>query len=46
MEKSGKVDATAAAALPKITGTPLFPTQDQSTKAGAYLSANWSKAIG
>jgi putative spermidine/putrescine transport system substrate-binding protein len=46
MEKSGKVDATAAAALPKITGTPLFPTQDQSTKAGTYLSANWSKAIG
>jgi putative spermidine/putrescine transport system substrate-binding protein len=46
MEKSGKVDAAAAAALPKITGTPLFPTQDQSTKAGTYLSANWSKAIG
>ncbi len=46
MEKSGKIDATAAAALPKATGTPQFPTDAQSTKAGAYLSANWSKAIG
>ncbi|GAC1507946.1 MAG: extracellular solute-binding protein [Candidatus Dormibacteraceae bacterium] len=46
MEKSGKVDAAAAAALPKVSGTPLFPTTDQQTAAGAYVSANWAKAIG
>ena len=46
MEKSGKIDATAAAALPKVTGTPQFPTQAQSTAAGTYLSSKWSQAIG
>src|SRR5438093_619584 len=45
MEKSGKVDSAAAAALPKITGTPQFPTQEQQTKAGDYVAANWSKAV-
>src|SRR6266511_3159959 len=45
MEKSGKIDAAAAAALPKITGTPQFPTQEQQTKAGNYVAANWSKAV-
>src|ERR1700730_9934804 len=46
MEKSGKIDAAAAAALPKVTGTPVFPTTDQQTAAGTYVAANWSKAIG
>ena len=46
MEKSGKVDAAAAAALPTVTGTPQFPTQAQSTAAGAYLASHWSAAIG
>jgi putative spermidine/putrescine transport system substrate-binding protein len=46
MEKSGKLDAAAAAALPKVTGTPVFPTADQQTAAGAYISANWAKAVG
>ena len=45
MTTAGTVDATAAAALPAITGTPQFPTQNQSTAAGAYLSAHWSAAI-
>jgi len=46
MEKSGKVDAAAAASLPKVTGTPIFPTEAQSTAAGNYLSSKWSQAIG
>jgi putative spermidine/putrescine transport system substrate-binding protein len=46
MEKSGKLDAAAAAALPKVSGTPVFPTEAQLTKAGAYVSANWAKAVG
>jgi len=46
MEKSGKLDTAAAAALPPITGTPQFPTQEQQTAAGTYIANNWSKAIG
>jgi putative spermidine/putrescine transport system substrate-binding protein len=45
MEKAGTIDKAAAAALPKITGTPQFPSQAQATTAGAYVSANWSKAV-
>ena len=45
MDKAGTLDKTAAAALPPVTGTPLFPTQDQATKAGAYISAHWAQAI-
>jgi len=46
MEKSGKLDATAAAALPKVSGTPVFPTADQQTAAGTYISSHWSAAVG
>jgi putative spermidine/putrescine transport system substrate-binding protein len=46
MENSGKLDAAAAAALPKVSGTPVFPTADQQTAAGTYISANWAKAVG
>jgi putative spermidine/putrescine transport system substrate-binding protein len=46
MQKAGTVDATAFAALPKVEGTPVFPTDAQTTKAKDYLAANWAKAIG
>jgi len=46
MEKSGKLDAAAAAKLPKVTGTPVFPTADQQTAAGTYVKAHWSSAVG
>jgi putative spermidine/putrescine transport system substrate-binding protein len=46
MEKSGKLDAAAAAALPKVSGTPVFPTADQQTAAGNYIAAHWSQAVG
>jgi putative spermidine/putrescine transport system substrate-binding protein len=45
MQTAGTIDATAAAALPPVTGTPLFPTQAQQTAAGAYLGSHWSAAI-
>jgi len=45
MQKSGKIDATAAAALPPVSGTPVFLSADQATKASAYLAANWAQAI-
>jgi putative spermidine/putrescine transport system substrate-binding protein len=46
MQKAGTIDATAFAALPKVDGTPVIPTEAQSTKAKEYLTANWAKAIG
>src|SRR5690242_6495675 len=46
MQKAGTIDATAFAALPKVEGTPVFLTDEQTTKAKDYLAANWQKAIG
>ena len=45
MTTSGGIDAAAAAALPAISGTPVFLSPDQATKAQQYLGANWAKAI-
>jgi len=45
MKTSGTIDATSLAALPTVSGTPLYPTLDQQTAAGTYVSANWSAAI-
>jgi putative spermidine/putrescine transport system substrate-binding protein len=45
MDKTGTIDKAAAAALPPVTGTPQFPTQDQQTAAGAYVAAHWSQAV-
>jgi putative spermidine/putrescine transport system substrate-binding protein len=45
MEKAGTLDKTAAAALPAVTGTPVFPTPDQLATAGTYLSSHWAQAI-
>jgi putative spermidine/putrescine transport system substrate-binding protein len=46
MEKAGTIDKTAFGALPKVEGTPVFLTEEQTNKAKEYLSANWAKAIG
>ena len=46
MEKAGTIDKTAFGALPKVEGTPVFLTEEQTNKAKKYLSANWAKAIG
>ena len=46
MVKAGTVDQTAYAALPKVEGTPVYPTEAQTAKAKEYLAANWAKAIG
>ena len=46
MQKSGKVDSAAAAALPPVNGTPVFLSPDQATKAKEYLAAHWAQAIG
>jgi putative spermidine/putrescine transport system substrate-binding protein len=46
MQKAGTLDATAFAALPKIEGAPVVPTEEQNKKAKEYLTANWAKTIG
>jgi putative spermidine/putrescine transport system substrate-binding protein len=45
MVKAGTIDKTAYDALPKVTGTPVFLTDAQTTKAKEYLTANWAKAV-
>ena len=45
MQKSGKIDATAAAALPPVNGTPQFLSPDQATAAKNYVVAHWDAAI-
>jgi putative spermidine/putrescine transport system substrate-binding protein len=46
MSKSGTLDTAAAAALPKVAGTPLFQTPAQVAAASKYVAANWASAIG
>ena len=45
MEKSGKIDAAAAAKLPPVNGTPQFMSPDQATAAKNYVVVNWDAAI-
>ena len=46
MRKAGTLDATAYAKLPKVSGKPVQPAEDQNQQATAYLSKHWSKAVG
>ena len=45
MTKAGTIDSAAAAKLPEVSGDPVFPSQDQVTKAKAALTQNWSAAV-
>ena len=45
MVEAGTIDEAAYAKLPKATGEPMSLTEEQSTKAKGYLTANWAKAI-
>jgi putative spermidine/putrescine transport system substrate-binding protein len=45
MITSGTVDKTAAAALPPVSGTPVFLSAAQATAASAYLGSHWAAAI-
>jgi putative spermidine/putrescine transport system substrate-binding protein len=45
MQKGGTIDATAAAALPPVNGTPVFLSADQATAAKTYLASHWAQAI-
>jgi putative spermidine/putrescine transport system substrate-binding protein len=45
MTSDSKINATAAAALPSVSGTPVFLTATQATSASTYLAANWAAAV-
>ena len=45
MVSSKTVDASLASKLPAVSGTPKFPTQDQTTTAKATLTQSWSGAV-
>ena len=46
MKKAGTLDSAAFGKLPKVSGTPVQPTEKQNTTATAYLSKHWAKAVG
>jgi putative spermidine/putrescine transport system substrate-binding protein len=45
MSQAGTIDQTLWDALPPVTGTPVIPTNDQTTAAADYLAKNWADAI-
>lgn len=45
MQQRGTIDTAAAAALPPVSGTPVFLSADQATAAKAYLATHWASAI-
>jgi putative spermidine/putrescine transport system substrate-binding protein len=45
MEKSGAIEANATTALPKVKGTPFYPSGEQQAAAATYVSSHWSQAI-
>lgn len=45
MAEAGTVDEAAYEKLPPVEGDPVYPTNEQTEKAGTYLADNWSKVI-
>ena len=46
MTKAGRANGAAAAKLPKVSGTPVIPTEEQNAEAKDYLAKNWANAVG
>ncbi len=46
MAKAGTIDKTAYEALPAVSGTPTFITEEQRAKITDYLNQNWQKMMG
>jgi putative spermidine/putrescine transport system substrate-binding protein len=46
MVAAGTIDKALYDALPQVAGTPVIPTNEQTTQMAAYLADNWAKAIG
>jgi putative spermidine/putrescine transport system substrate-binding protein len=46
MAQAGTIDKAAYDALPKVSGTPVFITEEQRAKITDYLNQNWQKQMG
>jgi len=46
MTTAGTIDKEAAAALPPVSGSPVFLSDEQATAAKTTLASTWAKAIG
>ncbi len=46
LQAASTIDAAAAAALPPVSGSPVFLSPDQATAAATYLGTHWAAAIG
>ncbi|MCW2843744.1 MAG: transporter substrate-binding protein, partial [Nocardioides sp.] len=46
MIDAGTIDQDLYDALPKVTGTPVILTNDQTNSMVTYLADNWAKAVG
>jgi putative spermidine/putrescine transport system substrate-binding protein len=46
MAAAGTIDEALYDALPEVAGTPVIPTNEQTTTMAAYLADNWAKAVG
>ncbi|NUR26780.1 MAG: extracellular solute-binding protein [Catenulispora sp.] len=46
MVQAGTIDKAKYDALPKVSGTPVIPTDQQTAKMASVLSADWAKAVG
>ncbi|MEU8686795.1 extracellular solute-binding protein, partial [Streptomyces sp. NPDC048611] len=45
MEKNGTLDKTAAAKLPKVSGTPRIPSESQLGHAKDDIAQSWGKIV-
>ncbi|MFJ6666972.1 MULTISPECIES: ABC transporter substrate-binding protein [unclassified Streptomyces] len=45
MESAGTLDKTAAAKLPKVSGSASFPTEAEQSKAKTVIAQGWGKAV-
>jgi putative spermidine/putrescine transport system substrate-binding protein len=45
MTSGGSIDKAAAAALPPVSGTPIFLNNKQATDAATYLASHWAQAV-
>lgn len=45
LESAGTLDKTAAAKLPKVTGSASFPTEAEQSKAKTVIAQGWGKAV-
>jgi putative spermidine/putrescine transport system substrate-binding protein len=45
MVEADTIDKAKYDALPEVTGTPVIPTPEQTTKMSDYLAKNWAAAV-